>query len=119
MPLLRPMTVSGPFGQYTSDAIVDPGSTFASIPAPALIEMGIEPTRVARMRDADGRLRFYQLGRALVTIDGHEEVMPVLFGDAGGPSVIGFLALALLLLNVDVEGAGLEVTEEWPQTQFA
>jgi predicted aspartyl protease len=96
-----PITISGPYGAYTVEAVVDPDATFTAVPEPALVEMGIEPVRVVQLRDARGSKRFYRLGRALVTVAGVEDLAPVLFVDAGEPSVIGATTLALLLLEPD------------------
>jgi predicted aspartyl protease len=95
------MTVSGPYGQYTVEAIVDPAATFTTVPAPALIELGIEPHRVVRLRTSDGKAHFRQLGRALMTVGGQEDVTPVLFGEPGVPAVIGAITLSILLLRWD------------------
>lgn len=101
MPDTYPLTVSGPYGQYTVDAIVDPEATFTTIPTPALIEMGIEPVRLVRVKTSDGQPHFRQLGRALTTVGGQEDVTPILFGDPGKPSIIGATTLAILLLRWD------------------
>jgi predicted aspartyl protease len=98
---LYPITVSGPYGQYTVEAVVDPRAVFTSVPEPALVEMGIEPIRVVRLRDEAGTLQFRQLGRALTTVAGVEDVTPVLFGDSGAPTVLGKVSLDILLLKVD------------------
>jgi hypothetical protein len=96
-----PLTISGPYGQYTVDALVDPDATFTSIPTPALIEMGIEPLRVVRVKGDGDQAHFQQLGRALTTVGGQEDVTPILFGNPGQPSVIGATTLAILLLRWD------------------
>ena len=96
-----PMTVSGPYGAYTVDAVVDPDATFSAVPETALVEMGIDPIRVVQLRDAAGSKRFYRLGRALVTVAGVEDLAPVLFVDAGEPTVIGATTLSLLMLEAD------------------
>ena len=103
MPDTYPMTVSGPFGQYTVEAVVDPDATFSSVPTPALIEMGIEPVRVVRVKGGDGQAQFRQLGRALTTVGAQEDVTPVLFGDPGTPAVIGATTLTILLLYWDAD----------------
>jgi len=108
------MTVSGPFGQYTVEAVVDPGATFSSVPTPALVEMGIEPVRVVRVKGGDSQAQFRQLGRALTTVGAQEDVTPVLFGDAGQPAVIGATTLSILLLRWDAgscQMASIEATE--------
>src|SRR3954453_22425859 len=96
-----PITVSGPYGAYTVEAVVDPDATFTAVPEPALVEMGIDPVRVVQLRDARGSKRFYRLGRALVTVAGVEDLAPVLFIEAGEPTVIGATTLALLMLEPD------------------
>ena len=98
---LYPITISGPFGQYTVEAVVDPDATFSSIPMPALIEMGIEAHRLVRVETPDGRPDFRQLGRALTSVGGQEDIAPVLFGDPGEPAVIGATTLTILLLRWD------------------
>lgn len=100
-PFLYPMTVSGPYGQYTVEALVDSDATFSSVPAPALIEMGIQPNRVVRLSSTDGKADFGQLGRALTTVAGQEDIAPVLFGEPGAPAVIGATTLSILLLEPD------------------
>ena len=93
-PLMATMTVSGPFGQYTVEAVVDTEATFSRVPAPALIELGIQPHRIVRMQSTDGTAQFRQLGRALTTVESHEDIVPVLFGEPGEPAVIGATTLA-------------------------
>jgi hypothetical protein len=102
-PFLFPITVSGPLGQYTVDAVVDPSASFTRVPTPALLEMGIEAVRLVRLRRADGSTGFGQLGRALTTVAGVEDLAPVLFGEPGTPTVLGAATLAILLLEADLE----------------
>jgi hypothetical protein len=99
------MTVSGPSGQYTVEAIVDLDATFSSVPTPALVEMGIEAHRLVRMQSRDGQPEFRQLGRALTTVGGQEDIAPVLFGGPGEPAVIGAITLGILLLRWDADSA--------------
>lgn len=113
------MTVSGPYGAYTVDAVVDPDATFSAVPAPAMVEMGIEPTRVVALRDARGEKRFYRLGRALVTVAGIEDLAPVLFAEAGEPSVIGATTLSLLMLAPDeANGTLVQIEGRAPASSF-
>ncbi len=111
---LYPMTVSGPYGQYTVEAVVDPGATFSSVPAPALIEMGVQPHRIVRLASIDGKARFGQLGRALTTVAGVEDVAPVLFGEPGEPTVIGAVTLSILLLRADAESGQIVAVDATP-----
>jgi predicted aspartyl protease len=106
------MTVSGPYGQFTTEAVVDPEATFTTtVPASALIEMGIQPHRVVRVKAADGQAHFRQLGRALTTLAGREDIAPVAFGEPGQPAVIGAVTLAVLLLELDPDGHALVAVE--------
>jgi predicted aspartyl protease len=105
------MTVSGPFGQFTTEAVVDPHATFTTVPAAALIELGVQPHRVVRVKAGDGRAQFRQLGRALTTINGVEDIAPVAFGEPDELAVVGAVTLAVLLLEVD-EGSGTLVAVE-------
>jgi predicted aspartyl protease len=111
MPLYYPMTVSGPFGQYTVEAVVDPTATFSTVPTPALIEMGIQPSRVVRLKAADGKVHFKQMGRALTTVGAQEDIAPVLFGEPGDPTVLGATTLSILLLRPD-EASGQMLSVE-------
>jgi predicted aspartyl protease len=112
-----PITVSGPYGAYTVDALVDPDATFTAVPEPALVEMGIDPIRVVQLRDAGGSKRFYRLGRALVTVAGVEDLAPVLFVGAGEPTVIGATTLALLMLEPDeANGTVVQIVGRAPST---
>src|SRR3954447_1250069 len=101
MTFMYPITVSGPYGQYTIDAVVDPASTYTIVPAPALIEMGIEPVRVVKLTTPNGSMSFARIGRALTTVAGQEDIAPVLFGEAGRPTVLGAATLAVLGLQAD------------------
>ena len=95
--------------------MVDPEATFSAVPSPALVEMGIDPIRVVQLRDASGSKRFYRLGRALVTVAGVEDLAPVLFVDAGEPTVIGATTLALLMLQPDgASGTVVQITGQAP-----
>ena len=104
---LTHMTVSGPYGEYTVEARIDPEATFTTLPAPALIELGIEPHRVVRVQSDSQGAQFRQLGRALTTVGGQEDVAPVLFGEPGEPAVIGYVTLAILLLGLDTASGAL------------
>jgi predicted aspartyl protease len=112
-PFSVPITVSGPYGQYTVDAVVDPDAAFSSAPAPALIEMGIEPVRVVRLKAADGKTHFRQVGRALTTVAGQEDIAPVLFGEPGEPTVLGAATLSVLMLRADAETQNVVQDEGW------
>jgi predicted aspartyl protease len=108
------ITVIGPTGQRrTLDALVDSGSTFSSVPADILGELGVEPRRAVQMRLADGSTHTQKLGRALVQLDGLEEITFVIFGEPESPPVIGAVTLETFLLGIDPAGRRLVPIEGW------
>jgi predicted aspartyl protease len=111
---VHPITIIGPSGERrTVEALVDTGSTFTSIPSDMLAELGIEPRREVRLRLADGTAHTQQLGRALVQLDGLEEITFVVFGEPASPPTIGAVTLETLLLGVDPIGQRLVPVEGW------
>ena len=73
----HPITIIGPTGERRAvQALVDNGSTFTSIPADILNELGVEPRREVQMRLADGSRHTQKLGgidpaaQRLVPIEG-------------------------------------------------
>ena len=101
MSFLCPITVSGPYGQYTIDAVVEPASQYTIVPSTALVEMGIEAVRVVKLKTSNGSMTFARIGRALTTVAGQEDIAPVLFGEPGRPTVLGAATLSVLGLTVD------------------
>jgi predicted aspartyl protease len=96
------LTVVGPNGrEVTVEALVDTGATFTSLPGSVLREIGVNPTRQARMRLADGSVHLQEVGSALVRLDGQQEVCPVVFGEENSPAAIGAVTLEIMLLGVD------------------
>ncbi len=97
----RPITLIGPDGQETIDALVDTGASFTTAPRSLLERLGVRGHRRARLRLADGRVGEWDLGRIIVRIDGQEEETLCLFGTEEAPSTIGAYTLKGLLLGVD------------------
>src|SRR5262245_45720166 len=117
-PFFHEVTFSGPFGAYTVQAVIDPTSTFSIVPAPALLEMGIEPMRIVRLLDDSQAVRFAQVGRTLTRIGDAEDLAPVIFGEPGLPTVVGNLTLSLLLLQADEASRTLVPLEAWAPSAF-
>jgi predicted aspartyl protease len=109
----HPMTISGPLGSVTVDALVDSGATFSSLPGPVLQQLGIESLREVRLRLADGSSHLQRLGRALIGLNGAEDVMPVVFGEPESPPSIGAVTLEILLLGIDPVRETLVPVEGW------
>ena len=108
------MTVTGPTGlSYTVDALVDTGATFSSLPQEVLDRLRIEPLRTVWLRPADGSAHEQRVGRALIALNGAEEVAPIVFGEPDSPPTIGAVTLEVLLLGVDPVGQRLVPVQGW------
>ena len=83
------------------NATVDTGSHFTCLPGELLRELGIEPTRQVLSRLADGSLVQEQIGRAMVRVEGLDEVTIVLFAGETAPALLGAYTLEGFLLAVD------------------
>ena len=99
----HPITIPAANGddRETLEALVDTGSTFASIPSPILERLGVEPYRNIRLRLADGRVEEQAIGRVLADLNGESEIIVCVFADPDAPSIIGAVTLELFLLGVD------------------
>lgn len=112
----HPITLMAPSdgAAETIEALVDTGSTFASVPAPVLERLGVVSHRTVTLRLADGQLERRRLGEVKVELDGVEETILCAFGEPGSPAVIGAHTLEAFLLAVDpVEGRLVPVEGYW------
>ncbi|HEV8574137.1 MAG TPA: aspartyl protease family protein [Dehalococcoidia bacterium] len=97
----HPITLIGPAGEETIEALVDTGADFTTMPASLLDRLGVRPYRQVRMRLADGRVAESQLGRLTARINGMEEPTICVFGAEQAPPTIGAYTLEGMLLGVD------------------
>jgi predicted aspartyl protease len=97
----HPITIIGPSGEETVEALVDTGSEFSAMPASLLQRLGVRPHRRARMRLADGTVGEWELGRANARIDGMEEATICVFAPEAATPTIGAYTLEAMLLGVD------------------
>lgn len=81
-------------------ATVDTGAHYSLIPSGILKKAGVKPYKTESMEQADGSIKDYRIGRALMSYGGREEVCQVVFGDDGEP-LLGALALEEFGLVVD------------------
>jgi predicted aspartyl protease len=110
----HPITLIGPEGErQTVEALVDSGSTFTSIPAGVLRQLGVTPRREVELRLADGSSHTQQLGRVLVQLDGIEELTFVIFGEPESTPTIGAVTLETFLLGIDPAGQRLVPVQGW------
>lgn len=85
----------------TINALVDTGSTHATVPASVLEQLGVEPERQRPFRLADNRVVQYATGFARVRYGGDEAVVQVVFGPEDIGACIGATTLENLSLAVD------------------
>ena len=85
----------------TLDAWVDTGATFTSVPAAVLERLGVVPHRTVALRMASGVLERRRIGLARAELDGVQESIICVFGDANDPPAIGAHTLEACLLAVD------------------
>ena len=83
------------------EATVDPGATYAVLPASLLHGLGIEPHRTSVFELCDGRRMEMPVGRALVRLGGQEEVTLVILGEDGVAPLLGAVTLEDFLLAPD------------------
>ncbi|HEU0168763.1 MAG TPA: aspartyl protease family protein [Chloroflexota bacterium] len=96
-----PLTLIGPEGETTVDAMVDTGAVFSFVPEDVLDRLGVPRRERRRFLLADGRASEFDLGDVLARIDGREVATRCVFGDPGGPILLGAYTLEGLLLGVD------------------
>ena len=84
----------------TVEALVDTGATFSMLPASLLHQLGIQPTRIRRLRLANGQVEEHQTGLALFEVAGSDGEAMVVFGPEH-LFLLGATTLETLLLVVD------------------
>ena len=107
-----PLRISSMDGQQAQDteATVDTGASFTTLPSSLLRELGIEPTGKRGFLVADGRRVEMEYGQAWATIDGESVVTIVVFGVEEAPPLLGAYTLEGLALAVDPEAQRLVPT---------
>ena len=83
------------------EAIVDTGSTFTAVPRTTLQRLGVPAERSAQSELADGSKAPVDIGRTMVRLEGREFPTPVIFAEAGEPTLLGVVTLEDALLVVD------------------
>lgn len=102
-----PITLIGPAGHITLEALVDTGATYTWIPRPLLEGLGVHSIGQEPLALADGRILHYDLGSLSARIDGKERTTICIFGDPGTEPLIGSYTLEGFLLGVDLVNQAL------------
>ena len=97
--------VSNPYtpAAVTVDALVDSCSTYSTMPASFLRDLGIEPFETRRMRIANGEVVEYETGVAGFSAEGRYGIARVIFGPPDH-YLMGATTLEDLALVVDPMG---------------
>ena len=98
-----PVGVTGADGERveTVDALVDSGASYSLSPRSMLEGLGIVPVGRRGFEQADGSVIQRDIGRAMLVINGDEDIQRVIFGDDDSEPLIGAGTLQGLLLLVD------------------
>ena len=96
-----PITLRGPQGEITLEALVDTGATYTWIPRPILERLGVTPIGKEPFSVADGRVVDYEIGAVTARIDGKERPTLAIFGDPDTEPLIGVFTLEGFLMAAD------------------
>jgi predicted aspartyl protease len=83
------------------EALVDTGASYTMLPAPLLRDLGVQATGRRPFVMANGQQITREVGQTWVRLDGHEVMTIVVFGDDGGPTLLGAVTLEEMGLGVD------------------
>lgn len=83
------------------EVIADTGSTFTTVPRKVLEGLGVPVDRRVPSELANGQIVPVDTGTIVIRLEGQEFPTPVIFGEAGEPSLLGVIALEHALLAVD------------------
>jgi predicted aspartyl protease len=95
------MTVHGPSGSATVDAIVDTGATFTKISRRTARKSGFSGRRQVEVVLANGEKAVRELGSIGLEIESQRDVVPVTVGDEGEAELVGCTALEILGFKVN------------------
>ena len=98
---LYPITLIGPAGEATLEALVDTGASYNKAPREVLESLGVSPVRRMAFDVADTREVEYELGRVMVRVNDREEYTLCAFDEPGSESILGAHALEGLGFGVD------------------
>jgi predicted aspartyl protease len=83
------------------EALVDMGASYTMFPASLLRDLGVTPHGQRPFLLATGDTIVRDIGRMWVRIEGRMEMTIVVFGDDGGPLLLGAVTLEEFGLGVD------------------
>ena len=90
------------------ETLVDTGASYTMLPGTLLRALGVPVTGQRPFVLANGERITRDVGQTWVRIDGREVMTIVVFGDDGGPSLLGAVTLEEFGLGVDPLGRKLD-----------
>jgi predicted aspartyl protease len=102
------LTLYGPLGRNTIDALVDTGATFTKISRAVAEKVGFKPRREVEVVLARGEKVRRQLGNLEVEIESQRDVVPITIGEDGEVDLVGYTTLEILGFKVDPVTSKLE-----------
>ena len=95
--------VGDPQGRQFEDVevVVDTGSTYTAVPRKLLQRLGVPVERSLPSETADGRILPVDVGETTIRLEGLQFHTPVIFAEAGEPSLLGVVSLEQAALAVD------------------
>ena len=90
--------VGDPQGRQFEDVevVVDTGSTYTAVPRELLQRLGVPVERSLPSETADGRILPVDVGETTIRLEGLQFHTPVIFAEAGEPSLLGVSAWSRL-----------------------
>jgi len=82
-------------------ALVDTGTTYASLPGSILTRLGVDQEGYRRFELADNRVVEYPIGYARIRLEGQELIVLVVFAPEDTDPLLGATVLELFSLAVD------------------
>ncbi len=80
---------------------VDTGSSYTSLPATMLRELGVEPVRRQRFVLADGRVVDGDIGQTWLRLEGQSQMTVIAFAEEGTEPLLGAVTLEEFGLGID------------------
>jgi clan AA aspartic protease len=83
------------------EALVDTGAIYSAVGSDVLEQLGVKPLERRKFRAFGGFVE-RDIGEVGVVLMSRRRVVPVVFGEKGGPAILGVTALEIFGLEVDV-----------------
>ena len=95
--------VGDPQGRQFEDVVVvvDTRSTYTAVPRELLQRLGVPVERSLPSETADGRILPVDVGETTIRLEGLRFHTPVIFAEAGEPSLLGMVSLQEAALALD------------------